>query len=146
MTRGPAATQAALETADSVTTDLLVGGMTCAACVSRVEKKLSRLEGVTASVNLATGRARVCHPSGLPVDELVATVEKAGYTAALPEPPADRRPAPAPVPDGEEAERRRLVITAVLALPVLVLSMAPALQFRNWQWLCFALAAPVAAW
>ncbi|MFD4317044.1 heavy metal translocating P-type ATPase [Streptomyces sp. NPDC058548] len=118
--------------------------MTCAACVNRVEKKLSRLEGVTASVNLATGRARVCHPSGVPVEELVATVEKAGYTAALPKPPADR--GPAPEHDGEDAERRRLVITAVLALPVLVLSMAPALQFRNWQWLCFALAAPVAVW
>ncbi len=130
--------------ADSVTTDLLVGGMTCAACVNRVEKKLSRLEGVTASVNLATGRARVSHPAGLPVEELVATVEKAGYTAALPEPPADRQPVS--VRDGEDVERRRLVITAVLALPVLVLSMVPALQFRNWQWLCFVLATPVAAW
>ncbi|MGW1250617.1 heavy metal translocating P-type ATPase [Streptomyces sp. NPDC002535] len=146
--------------------------MTCAACVNRVEKKLSRLEGVTASVNLATGRARVRHPAGLPVEELVATVEKAGYTAALPEPPAgpghgDRTPgertpgdrwptdrgpgdrgpgAPAAGRGGEEAERRRLVITAVLALPVLVLSMVPDLQFRNWQWLCFALAAPVAVW
>ncbi|MFJ5136887.1 heavy metal translocating P-type ATPase [Streptomyces sp. NPDC088707] len=146
MTRGPAAAQAGTGTADAVTTDLVVGGMTCAACVNRVEKKLSRLVGVTASVNLATGRARVCHPAGLPVEELLATVEKAGYTAALPEPPADRGSAPAPVRDGEEAERARLVITAALALPVLVLSMAPALQFRNWQWLCFALAAPVAAW
>ncbi|OKJ63753.1 carbonate dehydratase [Streptomyces sp. CB02009] len=151
--------------------------MTCAACVNRVEKKLSRLEGVTASVNLATGRARVRHPAALPVEELVSTVEKAGYTAALPVPPAgpghgDRTPgdptpgertpgdrwpadrgpgdrgpgAPAAGRGGEEAERRRLVITAVLALPVLVLSMVPDLQFRNWQWLCFALAAPVAAW
>ncbi|MFE5942446.1 heavy metal translocating P-type ATPase [Streptomyces sp. NPDC056480] len=129
--------------------------MTCAACVNRVEKRLSRLEGVTASVNLATGRARVCHPSGLPVDELVATVEKAGYTAALPEPSAGPRSGPAPVRDEGKAkeeegtaaaERRQLVITGVLALPVLVLSMAPALQFRNWQWLCFALAAPVAVW
>ncbi|MFE5547679.1 heavy metal translocating P-type ATPase [Streptomyces sp. NPDC056534] len=151
--------------------------MTCAACVNRVEKRLSRLEGVTASVNLATGRARVCHPAGLPVEELIATVGEAGYTAALPEPPADsghgdrtpgdrtpgertlgdrwpadRGPAdrgpggPAAGRGGEEAERRRLVITAVLALPVLVLSMVPDLQFRNWQWLCFALAAPVAAW
>ncbi|WP_037683211.1 cation-translocating P-type ATPase [Streptomyces griseus] len=129
----------------SVTTDLTVGGMTCAACVTRVEKKLGKLEGVTASVNLATGRARVSHPAGISSEELVATVEKAGYTAALPEPPRKRQPE-----DAESAaatqERERLLVTALLALPVLVLSMAPALQFRNWQWLCFVLTAPVAVW
>ncbi len=131
-----------------VTTDLTVGGMTCAACVNRVEKKLGKLDGVTATVNLATGMARVTHPADVRPDELVATVEKAGYTAALPEPPGDEERADA---DGDEsddvrAERDRLVVTALLALPVLVLSMAPALQFRNWQWLCFALTAPVAVW
>ncbi|WP_282697273.1 heavy metal translocating P-type ATPase [Streptomyces sp. CC208A] len=121
--------------------------MTCAACVGRVEKKLSRLEGVSATVNLATGRARVSHPAIVPVEDLVATVEKAGYTAAVPEPPAERRP------DGDETasesterEHDRLVVTALLAVPVLILSMVPALQFRNWQWLCFVLAAPVAVW
>ncbi|MEU6619684.1 heavy metal translocating P-type ATPase [Streptomyces litmocidini] len=134
-------------TTDLITTDLAVGGMTCAACVNRVEKKLSRLEGVTATVNLATGRARVRHPPRVLVDELVATVEKAGYTATLPEPPAPQRSEPAagltaPVAD----EGDRLLITALLAVPVLVLSMVPALQFRHWQWLCFALAAPVAVW
>ncbi|WP_327693518.1 heavy metal translocating P-type ATPase [Streptomyces sp. NBC_00459] len=131
-----------------VTTDLAVGGMTCAACVTRVEKKLGKLDGVTASVNLATGMARVSHPADIGPAELVATVEKAGYTAALPEPPRAKEPA---TDDGDESEatrqeRHRLVVTAVLAIPVLVLSMAPGLQFRNWQWLCFALTAPVAVW
>ncbi|MDQ0772269.1 Cu+-exporting ATPase [Streptomyces aurantiacus] len=131
-----------------VTTDLTVGGMTCAACVNRVEKKLGKLDGVTATVNLATGMARVTHPADVGPDELVATVEKAGYTAAVPEPPKDeeRSAADGDEPDDVRAERDRLVVTALLALPVLVLSMAPALQFRNWQWLCFALTAPVAVW
>ncbi|MFC5218270.1 heavy metal translocating P-type ATPase [Streptomyces coerulescens] len=138
------------------TTDLAVGGMTCAACVRRVEKKLAKLEGVTATVNLATGRARVSHPPHVRPEELVATVEQAGYTAALPEPPKPRhRPdgaSPREEAGGERAsddarsERDRLLVTALLAVPVLVLSMVPAWQFRNWQWLCFVLAAPVALW
>ncbi|MFI1363432.1 heavy metal translocating P-type ATPase [Streptomyces griseochromogenes] len=140
-----------------VTTDLTVGGMTCAACVQRVEKKLGRLDGVTAVVNLATGRARVSHPPGISPEELVATVEKAGYTAAISQPPEER------AREGGEAagqarrketeaagetrgERDRLLVTTLLTAPVLVLSMVPALQFRDWQWLCFALAAPVAVW
>ncbi|AOR35995.1 carbonate dehydratase [Streptomyces fodineus] len=136
-------------TVDAVTTDLAIGGMTCAACVRRVEKKLGKLDGVTATVNLATGRARVSHPPRLSPEELVAAVEAAGYTAALPEPPKQPETrAGKDAGESEEAgqERDRLLITALLALPVLVLSMVPALQFRNWQWLCFALAAPVAVW
>ncbi|MET7853477.1 heavy metal translocating P-type ATPase [Streptomyces avermitilis] len=133
-----------------VTTDLTVGGMTCAACVRRVEKRLGELEGVSATVNLATGRARVSHPSHVRPDELVTTVEQAGYTAALPEPPKARgRDTRGRREGGLEASRRereRLVVTAVLAVPVLVLSMVPGLQFRDWQWLCFMLAAPVAVW
>lgn len=142
------------------TTDLTVGGMTCAACVRRVEKKLAKLEGVTATVNLATGRARVSHPPHVCPEELVATVEQAGYTAALPEPPKSRRrpdapgdgddagrgDEPGPESEGVRSERDRLLVTALLAVPVLVLSMVPAWQFRNWQWLCFVLAAPVALW
>ncbi|MYW46426.1 heavy metal translocating P-type ATPase [Streptomyces sp. SID161] len=147
-------------------TDLTVGGMTCAACVRRVEKRLGKLDGVTATVNLATGRARVSHPAHVPPDDLVAAVVQAGYTAALPEPPASvgRHATPddgtagdgtpgagaAGGADGAGAagrqERERLVVTALLAVPVLVLSMVPALQFRDWQWLCFVLAAPVAVW
>nr|WP_260692861.1 heavy metal translocating P-type ATPase [Streptomyces sp. BHT-5-2] len=148
---------------DRVTT-LAIGGMTCAACVGRVERKLGRLDGVTASVNLATERARINHPASLDVDALIATVVAAGFTASAPpedeprHPSAgrsdDATPGGAPsdateVTDGTEAdsaELRRLLLTALLALPVLALSMVPGWQFRNWQWLCFVLAAPVAVW
>lgn len=124
-----------------VATDLAVGGMTCAACVGRVEKRLARIEGVTAGVNLATGRARVLHPAGVPVTELVAAVERAGYTA---------QPLPAGAPVGVAAEepddRWRLLVTALLAVPVLALSMVPSAQFTAWQWVCFGLAVPVVTW
>jgi Cu+-exporting ATPase len=138
------------ETATSlVVTDLTVGGMTCAACVRRVEKKLAKLEGVTATVNLATGMARVSHPACVAPEELVTAVEQAGYQAALPV-REEKEPAGDGTDDRAEAadrqERERLLVTALLAVPVLVLSMVPDLQFRNWQWLCFALAAPVAVW
>ncbi|MFI0904739.1 heavy metal translocating P-type ATPase [Streptomyces sioyaensis] len=136
--------------ADERTTTLTVGGMTCAACVGRVEKKLGRLDGVAAAVNLATGRATVSHPAAVSVTDLIATVEAAGFTARLPEPDpepeADEPPAPAGPDDAARAERHRLLVTALLSLPVLVLSMVPGWQFRNWQWLCFVLAAPVALW
>nr|WP_316528063.1 heavy metal translocating P-type ATPase [Kitasatospora sp. K002] len=115
--------------------------MTCAACVGRVEKRLARIEGVTAGVNLATGRARVLHPAGVPVTELVAAVERAGYTA---------EPLPEGAPVGAVAEepdgRWRLLLTALPAVPVLVLSMVPSAQFTAWQWVCFALAVPVVTW
>ncbi|MBV9023952.1 MAG: cadmium-translocating P-type ATPase [Streptomycetaceae bacterium] len=129
-----------------VTTDLTVGGMTCAACVRRVEKRLGKLDGVTATVNLATGRARVSHPPHVRPDELVATVEQAGYTAVLSQPPTDRKRKVGGEFEAARPERERLLITVLLAMPVLVLSMVPAWQFRNWQWLCFMLAAPVAVW
>ncbi|WP_367132108.1 heavy metal translocating P-type ATPase [Streptomyces sp. STD57] len=133
---------------------MIVGGMTCAACVARVEKKLGRVDGVSATVNLATGRARVSHPAGVTAAELMAVVEGAGFTAALP------GPEPGPGSEGGKGGRggedggaeaatgalTRLLITALLSVPVLVLSMAPGLQFRNWQWLCFVLATPVAVW
>ncbi|MFI2352080.1 heavy metal translocating P-type ATPase [Streptomyces sp. NPDC019443] len=129
-------------------TDLLVGGMTCAACVARVEKRLNRIDGVSATVNLATGLARIAHPPEVSADELISTVERAGYTAQLPPPPADETSDDEDDGDDEErAEgRERLLITAVLAVPVLVLSMVPALQFDYWQWLCFTLAGPVVVW
>ncbi|MGI5256248.1 heavy metal translocating P-type ATPase [Streptomyces angustmyceticus] len=131
--------------------------MTCAACVGRVERKLGRLDGVAATVNLATGRATVRHPAAVSVTDLVTTVEAAGFTARPHEPaPApgteDRPPTAGRPDDGDDdgdaarAERHRLLVTAALALPVLVLSMVPGWQFRNWQWLCFVLAAPVAVW
>ncbi|AZS70252.1 cadmium-translocating P-type ATPase [Streptomyces lydicus] len=151
-----------LAPAPARSTTLTVGGMTCAACVGRVEKKLGRLDGVAATVNLATGRATVSHPATVSVTDLITTVEAAGFTAQLPEPapeadpedrlsPADRPDADAPdsqgsQDDGARAERHRLLVTALLSLPVLVLSMVPGWQFRDWQWLCFVLAAPVAVW
>ncbi|MET7320244.1 heavy metal translocating P-type ATPase [Streptomyces sp. NPDC005549] len=135
-------------TASLVVTDITVGGMTCAACVRRVEKKLAKLDGVTATVNLATGLARVSHPADVAPGDLVTAVEQAGYEAALPVPPEDDSKPEQVEPDDSEArrERERLLVTALLAVPVLVLSMVPALQFRNWQWLCFVLTAPVVVW
>ncbi|WP_143681297.1 cation-translocating P-type ATPase, partial [Streptomyces sp. 2R] len=130
-----------------VASDLTVGGMTCAACVRRVERKLGKLDGVKAEVNLATGRARVSHPAEVTTEELISAVVAAGYTAELVKPREKERPAPAADEvSGEEArrERERLLVTTVLSVPVLVLSMVPALQFDNWQWLCFVLTAPVA--
>ncbi|MGW2398889.1 heavy metal translocating P-type ATPase [Kitasatospora sp. NPDC001664] len=124
--------------------------MTCGACVGRVEKRLARLPGVTAAVNLATGRARVLHPEGLPPAELVAAVEAGGYTASLVDPAGERRRAEAEEPSAASpevrAERIRLTVTAALAVPVLLLSMVPSWQFPAWQWLCFALALPVVTW
>jgi Cu+-exporting ATPase len=133
---------------DLLTTDLLVGGMTCAACVGRVEKKLSRVEGVTATVNLATGRARVSHPESVTSQELISTVEKAGYTAGLPPAPTDQddQDGEQQEPAGGLHERTRLWVTTLLALPVLVLSMVPVLQFDYWQWLCFDLTTVVVVW
>ncbi|MFF4288389.1 heavy metal translocating P-type ATPase [Streptomyces sp. NPDC001633] len=132
------------------TTTLTIGGMTCAACVGRVERKLGRLDGVAASVNLATGRATVQHPEAVSVDDLITTVEAAGFTAQPPEPevpqPPDGEHRPTTPDDETPGARHRLLVTALLSLPVLVLSMVPGWQFRHWQWLCFVLAAPVAVW
>jgi len=125
--------------------ELDIGGMTCAACANRVERKLNKLPGVEASVNYATEKARVSAPDGMTTEELIATVESAGYTAELPAPPAEQTPEAA-ASDGLSRLRQRLIISAVLTVPVVVLSMVPVLQFTNWQWLALALAAPVALW
>ncbi|MGW6632968.1 heavy metal translocating P-type ATPase, partial [Streptomyces anulatus] len=193
--------------ADASEAELMIGGMTCASCAARVEKKLNRMDGVTATVNYATEKARVTFGEGLKLGDLVATVEKTGYTArpvAQPDrkapagggaaaPPAaapdtytytyvdeSRRtdtstdtagpgvdpaavgPGPGPAPEfgadlavrDAEAEqeasigalRQRLVVSAVLAVPVVLLAMVPALQFDYWQWLSLTLAAPVVVW
>ncbi|WP_432191198.1 heavy metal translocating P-type ATPase [Streptomyces sp. bgisy027] len=127
--------------------ELLIGGMTCASCAARVEKKLNRMDGVTATVNYATEKARVSYPAGIEVADLIAVVEKTGYTAEEPAPP---QPAPeqdrAPEDPEPAAYRERLVVSALLTVPVIVLSMVPALQFDNWQWLALTLAAPVVVW
>ncbi|MGY1700161.1 heavy metal translocating P-type ATPase [Geodermatophilus sp. SYSU D00766] len=122
--------------------ELSIGGMTCASCAARIEKKLNRLDGVTATVNYATEKARVTFGGSVVPEDLVATVEKAGYTAALPAPPRED----VPEADPDAALRQRLVVSALLSLPVVLLGMVPALQFEYWQWLSLALAAPVVVW
>ena len=128
--------------------DLPIAGMTCASCANRIERKLNRLDGVQAKVNFATEQAAVdFDPATVAPERLVETVASAGYTATLPTPQAadDEQP-PAPEVDETESLRRRLIASAALALPVLVLSMIPALQFDNWQWLALQLATPVVVW
>ncbi|WP_327118469.1 heavy metal translocating P-type ATPase [Streptomyces sp. NBC_01341] len=167
-------------------TEFTIGGMTCASCAARVEKKLNRMDGVSATVNYATEKARVSFGAGTALEDLVATVEKTGYTAR------PVRPAPAPPPppptagedaapgadqarrDGEDsasedttaaagaippedasdtaadgalaALRQRFLVSAALAVPVVLMAMIPALQFDNWQWLSLTLASPVVVW
>ncbi|WP_447041975.1 heavy metal translocating P-type ATPase [Streptomyces sp. DSM 118878] len=123
--------------------------MTCASCSSRIEKKLNRMEGVTATVNLATEKARVAYAEGVEVADLIALVEKLGYTAeeVLPPPPEPVSPLPTTADITEpDTLRQRLVVSALLSLPVVLLAMVPALQFDNWQWLSLTLAAPVVVW
>ncbi|MEV6541689.1 heavy metal translocating P-type ATPase [Streptomyces sp. NPDC051665] len=127
--------------------ELLIGGMTCASCAARVEKKLNRMDGVSATVNYATEKAKVSYPAGIQVADLIATVVKTGYTAEEPAPPEPEAEAPEDTPDPELASlRMRLTVSALLAVPVVLLSMIPALQFDNWQWLALTLAAPVVVW
>uniref|UniRef100_UPI000670D876 heavy metal translocating P-type ATPase n=1 Tax=Kitasatospora sp. MY 5-36 TaxID=1678027 RepID=UPI000670D876 len=121
--------------------ELSIGGMTCASCAARLEKKLNRMDGVKATVNFATERARVDFGPGTTVEDLIATVERTGYTAELPPPPA--APEHPTRPEPADPLRDRLLTSAVLAVPVVLLSMVPALQFTDWQWLAFALTGPV---
>ncbi|MGQ5226194.1 heavy metal translocating P-type ATPase [Streptomyces sp. MN3] len=128
--------------------ELLIGGMTCASCAARVEKKLNRMDGVTATVNYATEKARISYPPGIEVADLITTVVKTGYTAEEPAPPRrDDEDDTASGADPETAAlRARLVVSALLSLPVVLLAMVPSLQFDNWQWLSLTLAAPVVVW
>ncbi|MEU9720878.1 heavy metal translocating P-type ATPase [Streptomyces sp. NPDC047976] len=131
--------------------ELTIGGMTCASCAARIEKKLNRMDGVSATVNYATEKARVSYGGAVQVADLIATVVRTGYTAEEPPPP---RPEPEAEPEDTAAVRdpelaalrQRLLVSAALALPVVLLSMVPALQFDNWQWLCLTLASPVVVW
>ncbi|WP_030408893.1 heavy metal translocating P-type ATPase [Streptomyces albus] len=143
-------------TAGTTEVELAIGGMTCASCAARVEKKLNRMDGVTASVNYATEKAKVSMDEGIEVADLIATVEATGYTAT---PPAPARAEPGPEQESGTAEnaqgdgadelrtlRQRLIGSVVLAVPVIALAMVPALQFTYWQWLSLTLAAPVVVW
>ncbi|CAM3850114.1 heavy metal translocating P-type ATPase [Nocardioides zeicaulis] len=123
--------------------ELAITGMTCASCANRIERKLNKLDGVTATVNYATEKAKVSYPGTVSTDDLLRTVEAAGYAARLPAPPS------AEVPDGapeRDPLLQRLVVSAVLSVPVVLLAMVPAWQFDFWQWASLALAAPVVVW
>ncbi len=151
--------------AEAARVELAIGGMTCASCAARIEKKLNRMEGVEATVNYATEKARVVFSDGTQVADLIATVEKTGYTAE----PVPERTVAKPPPEPDEAGtgietgpgpgapesradrelatlRQRLYGSVTLALPVILMAMIPALQFDNWQWLSLTLAAPVVTW
>jgi P-type Cu+ transporter len=123
--------------------ELPITGMTCASCANRIERRLNKLDGVVATVNYATERATVEYDAGVPVEQLVGAVEAAGYQAAL----------PATGPEPEQADddpaaalRLRLLVSATLSVPVLLISMISGLQFDNWQWLSLQLATPVVLW
>ncbi len=146
-----------LATADQTReTQLVVGGMTCASCSARVEKKLGKIDGVTAAVNYATGKAFVVHPASVDPARLVATVEATGYAAHLASADTDDDGASPGGPPGDHAVdpelaearhlRRRLGVAAAFTVPVIAVSMVPALQFTGWPWLALALSAPVVTW
>lgn len=125
--------------------------MTCASCANRIERKLNKLDGVTATVNYATEKARVSAPAGYDPQALITAVENAGYSAQLP-PPA-QGPGGGTADDGVDRRdlellslRHRLIGAVVLSVPVIAMAMFPALQFTYWQWLSLALAAPVIVW
>ena len=127
------------------TLELPITGMTCASCANRIERKLNKLDGVSATVNYATEKARVeFDPGAVAPDQLVEAVEAVGYSATLPaSEPAETTDAE---PDEIAALRRRLIIAAVLSIPVLLMAMIPALQFDNFQWLSLNLVTPVVLW
>lgn len=132
-------------TAGAIGVDLEIGGMTCASCATRIEKKLNRLDGVTATVNYATEKASVAAPEGYDPAVLIAEIEKAGYTAALPACAQDAEPDAAGDPE-LDGLRTRLWVSVALTVPVIAMAMIPALQFTYWQWASLTLAAPVVVW
>ncbi|MFH9685926.1 heavy metal translocating P-type ATPase [Streptomyces sp. NPDC017413] len=147
--------------ADTAAVELAIGGMTCASCAARIEKKLNRMDGVEATVNYATEKAKVTYlGADVSVEDLIATVEATGYTARPPAPPASTASpgtkgteaadaAAESEDDGLTSLRQRLITAVLLAVPVIAMAMVPALQFDYWQWLSLTLTAPVvvyAAW
>ncbi len=131
--------------------ELEISGMTCASCANRIERKLNKLDGITASVNYATEKASVTGPADVDADALIAEVEKAGYSATLPAPRgADVDTGQGQQESREDAElrslRHRVIGSAVLAVPVIAMAMIPALQFDFWGFASLALAAPVVLW
>ena len=155
-TTPPAATAAATDTpAPAEDLELAISGMTCASCANRIERKLNRLDGVVASVNYSTEKAKVTYPAGMSSDTLIKAVESAGYSARLPQPPrtagGDGAPREGLVEGAAEADRvtalrNRLLLVTALTVPVIAMSMITPLQFRAWQWLALSMAAPVVLW
>ena len=123
--------------------ELVITGMTCGACAARIERRLNRLDGVSATVSYATGRAYFTSLGGRDLPELIGVIRSVGYQAAPPAPPDDGSPAADPV---TRDLGLRLAVCAPLALAVIVLAMVPAAQFDGWQWVSLLLAAPVAGW
>jgi Cu+-exporting ATPase len=119
--------------------ELTIGGMTCASCAARIERKLNGLDGVSAAVNFATETARVTFPATVTAEDLVSAVERAGYIAVLSDERRDE-------PDEMARMPWRLLVSVALAVPVVLLGMVPAWHFPGWQWVCLALASPVAVW
>jgi len=126
--------------------ELEIGGMTCASCANRIERKLNKIPGTTATVNYATEKAQVQAEGSVSVADLVAAVEAAGYTARVPAPPDDDEEPATPEDAETRSLRQRLLVSAVLSVPVVALAMVPAWQFEYWQWLSLTLAAPVVVW
>ncbi|MEW1627862.1 cation transporter, partial [Streptomyces sp. NPDC089173] len=131
--------------ASGASVELSIGGMTCASCAARIEKKLNRMDGVEATVNYATEKAKVTYRGeDVSVQDLISTVEATGYTAQ--EPPREEAGENGTAEESDHeltALRQRLITSLVLAVPVIAMAMVPALQFDNWQWLSLTLAAPV---
>ena len=137
-------------TTPATTVVLDIGGMTCASCAARITKRLNKLDGVDANVNYATEQATVTLPDGMSVADAVAQIEAIGYTAKVPTP---AQPSDEPTDDHADAAdpellalRNRLIVAAILGIPVLVISMINTFQFTNWQWLMFTMASPVVLW
>ncbi len=130
--------------------ELEIGGMTCASCAMRIEKKLNKLDGVVATVNYATEKAKVTVPDGYDPAALIAEVEKTGYSASIPAPKGSKNDAASAGEGTADSElrslRNRLIGAIVLTVPVIAMAMIPALQFTYWQWASLALAAPVILW
>ncbi|WP_084024007.1 heavy metal translocating P-type ATPase [Mycobacterium avium] len=129
--------------------ELQIGGMTCASCAARIEKKLNKVEGVNASVNFATEKAHVEYAGDVSPEQLVAAIKQAGYAAELPAPKtsiADGEAASLVEQDSTASVRQRMLVSLVLTAPVMAMAMIPALQFTNWQWLSLTLASPVVVW
>jgi Cu+-exporting ATPase len=128
--------------------EFAVSGMTCASCSARIEKRLNKLEGVTATVNYSTEKAKVTYSGDITPADLIAAVEKAGYGARLPQvsTAGGDQPAPSDADDSVRSLRQRLTVSFLLTVPVIAMAMAPALQIDFWQWLSLTLAAPVIVW